>query len=146
MPELLQAVVVGMLADDELLVPVEAGDPAGIDVVGASYHGLEDDPGEVHCHIVHAVVVKMVRRVHCCQVLVRGGVELCRDGELLLQRLPTGEACHGIPCLVLHVLDEVDQVGPVHSGLTRHHRLTHNLQQFNVNYSIHLELDLLTFW
>ena len=70
MPELLQAVVVGVLADDELPVPGVAWHPAGIDVVGAGDAGLQHHPGQVHRHILHAVVVQVVGGVDCSQVLV----------------------------------------------------------------------------
>ena len=95
-PELLQTVIVGMLADDELLVTVVARHPAGVDIVRATDHGVQADPGAVHRHVVHAVVVQVVGGVDSCQVLVRARVELCGHGELLLKWLPTWKPEHSI--------------------------------------------------
>ena len=70
MPELFQAVVIGMLADDELFVGVVSWNPTCIHIVRGSNDRLECDPGHVHGHVVHAVVVEVVGGVDGRQVLV----------------------------------------------------------------------------
>ena len=120
MPELLDAVVVGVLADDELPLAVVAGHPAGVDVVRPAHGGGENDPGQVHGHVVHAVVVEVVGGVDGREVLVGGGRHLRGGAELLLQGSP------GVPPLLLPLLpllqtaDELQETLLPHQGIARH--------------------------
>ena len=114
MPELLQAVVVGVLADDELPLAVVARHPAGVDVVPPRDRRGEGHPGQVGRHVVDAVVVEVVGGVGGGEVLVGGGVDLSGHTELLAQGLPAREGLppHLRPLLrpLLHAPDELEEV------------------------------------
>ena len=130
-PELLDAVVVGVLADDQLPLTVIARHPAGVDVVRPAHGGREEDPGEVHGHVVHAVVVEVVGGVDCGEVLVGGGRHLGGRTELFLQRLPAVEALLPPllpPLLPLQAPDELEQALLAHQGVPGNCRLHQHLQ------------------
>ena len=130
-PELLYAVVVGVLADDELPLTVVARHPAGVDVVPAGDRGGESDPGEVGRHVVEAVVVEVVGWVGGGQILMGGGVELSGHTELLAQGLPAGESLpdHLRPLLrpLLHGPDKLEQVLFAHQSVAGRNSLDQNL-------------------
>ena len=103
----------GVLADDKLSLAVVAWHPGGVDVVSPRHWRGESDSGEVHGHVVQAVVVQVVAGVGGSQILMAGGLNSSGRTELLLQRLPAGE---GLPDLapvlapVLHASHKLKQI------------------------------------
>ena len=109
-PEVNRRVLLGVLRQDELGQAVEAGHPAGVDVVGALHvlDGRELDPGAVLGEEVKALVLQLVARHGGSSELSLPGFVAGDLVEMSLQQLP-GRLLRRV--VALQALDVAAQVG-----------------------------------
>ena len=119
MPELLNTVVVGVLADDQLPLAVVARDPAGVDVVRSLLvlQERQDDPAPVHGQEVEALVLELVGRQSCRPEACLSGFVGGHLVPVPLEQLPGPATLLG-GVVALQALDVPRQVGRPDVGLS----------------------------